>query len=180
MDDFSIAEQKLVETLERFDNAASQVLFLIEKYEQRSNMLATEFQRKLESSTYQQQNEVNNFIEKQLTEKLKQFQTQIDDASKNFNHSANILKIQSTHDVTKGKKILLWIFWLSGIALLVNAIWGVGSFYYFSDIIKSKKQSAEIATLLNEADIVRCGDALCAKANKKAKQNNGYFELQKR
>jgi len=31
MDDFSIAEQKLVETLERFDNAASQVLFLIEK-----------------------------------------------------------------------------------------------------------------------------------------------------
>jgi len=35
MDDFSIAEQKLVETLERFDNAASQVLFLIEKYEQR-------------------------------------------------------------------------------------------------------------------------------------------------
>ena len=107
MDDFSIAEQKLVETLERFDNAASQILFLIEKYEQKSNMLATEFQRKLESSTYQQQNEVNNFIEKQLTEKLKQFQTQIDDASKNFNHSANILKIQSTHDVTKGKKIFI-------------------------------------------------------------------------
>ena len=32
MDDFSIAEQKLVETLENFDNAASQILFLIEKY----------------------------------------------------------------------------------------------------------------------------------------------------
>ena len=180
MDDFSIAEQKLVETLENFDNAASQILFLIEKYEQRSNMLATEFQRKLEFSTYQQQNEINDFIKQNLTKKLEQFQTQIDDASQNFNHSANILKIQSTQDITKRKKILLWIFWLSGIAMIANTIWGVGSFYYFSDIIKSKKQSAEIATLLSEADIVRCGDALCAKINKKAKQNNGYFEIQKR
>lgn len=180
MDDFSIAEQKLVETLERFDNAASQVLFLIEKYEQRSNILTTEFQRKLESFTYQQQNSTTNFFEHQLTDTLRNFQTQINDASQNFNHAANILKIQSNYNATKGKKILWWTLLLIGIAMVANTIWGVGSFYYFSDIIKSKKQSAEIATLLSEADIVRCGDALCAKVNKKAKQNNGYFEIQKR
>lgn len=78
----------------------------------------------------------------------------------------------------KGRQILKfgWIALAVSFGLLLLS--GVALTFYYKYIIQDLKPEAEMVQLINESDIVRCGDRLCVKTEKN-KQGN-YSVVKKR
>ena len=77
-------------------------------------------------------------------------------------------------DVTISSR-LVWIISLA-MATLVIGGWALSFFYAM--LIDQKRQDADMVGRINRANIVRCGDELCAKTGKSVE--NGYRVIQNR
>ena len=57
--------------------------------------------------------------------------------------------------------------------------WRIGIiFFFYATLIDQKRQDADMVGRINRANIVRCGDELCAKTGKSVE--NGYRVIQHR
>ncbi|WP_373754069.1 lytic enzyme [Neisseria weixii] len=73
--------------------------------------------------------------------------------------------------VTRSVMTVTWT-----LATLV--VGGIALFWFYAGVLQSKKVDADMVTRINQADIVRCGDGLCAKTGRA--DANGYRLIQKR
>jgi hypothetical protein len=62
--------------------------------------------------------------------------------------------------------------------LATLVIGGIALIWFYSGVIQSKKIDADMVTRINQADIVRCGNDLCARTSKAGE--NGYRVIKKR
>ena len=79
---------------------------------------------------------------------------------------------------SENQKIFRITVFSTAITLATLVIGGIVLAFFYLGIISQKKLEADMLNKINNADIVRCGDSLCAKTGKAG--NNGYRVIQQR
>lgn len=171
-------EQSLKQT-EQFLGAAAA---LTQQYERQMGAFAEQARQQLDSAVSQQKREMMQFVRENI-------QSELDSVLKGY--AADMEEVRqkmvaqsSEFDtylgfVNRKNRQLAFRSWLTvSVSLSVLLLGGVWLTYYYSQVIGKNKTAAETAQLVGRADLVRCGDELCAKTGKL--QKNGYRVVFKR
>lgn len=118
--------------------------------------------------------DVKNSLQKTIRdyeESLHQSRQQIIEHTKEFNHYLREVS-------TKNRQLARFSWIIAAVSLGLLLLCGIALSFYYKSILQDLKPQAEMVKLINESDITRCGDRLCA-ATEKTKQGR-YSIVKKR
>lgn len=139
-------------------------------------------QHELDKSLAEQRRIIVQMIREEITkevsqtvhgyvEDMKDARNQMVGQVREFN--SYLRKVQEENNKISSRSVLI-----TSLTLATLVIGGIALVWFYSSVIQSKKLDADMVTRINRADIVRCGNDLCARASKTGK--NGYRVIQKR
>lgn len=158
---------------------AGKMALLAKIYEQNMNRLSEKIGRDFEAETLQYKNEMTAFVKENikngLDSVLKAYVEEMDGARERMIGQTKEFNAY-LHEVNRKNRQLAqrsWIITTACLAALSVGMIGAG-WYAFSlkEDIQARKQELSVLELFDRADIVRCGDHLCAKTS--SANNNGY------
>lgn len=170
-DDFKRAHNLLVETSR-----------LMSAYQQNSEKVVNNVRHELDRSLNEQRRMIIQMVREELTKEAAQtVQGYVDDMEAVRNQMAEqvrefnsyLRKVQEDN-----KKISTRSVTVVSLTLAALVVGGIALFWFYSSVLQNKKMDADMVSLINQADIVRCGNGLCAKTGKA--DANGYRLIQKR
>ena len=175
--------------MDELDNASDRIQSLMidmvkvmEKYKNDNEKIVSNIQRELDKSLSQQRKMMVDMVRDDL---LQQASMQVDAYTKDMNEARRQMVEQVRefntylHTVkSENQKIFRMTVLSTAVTLATLVIGGIALAFFYSGIISQKKLEADMLNKINNADIVRCGDSLCAKTGKAG--NNGYRVIQQR
>ncbi|WP_373753683.1 lytic enzyme [Neisseria weixii] len=167
---------------ERAQNLIIETSRLMAAYKDNSEQIVNNVRQELDKSLNQQRQMINAIIREELTkDAAKSVQGYVDDMAAVRNQMAEqvrefnsyLRKVQEDNKklATRSVMVVAW-------TLTTLVVGGIALFWFYAGVLQSKKVDADMVTRINQADIVRCGDGLCAKTGKTGA--NGYRLIQKR
>lgn len=155
---------------------------LMEVYRLDSMQIREDMQRHFNDALAWQQQETAAWLQKELKQKL-------DDAG-----SKHIQNMETLHESmknqivqfnqylsetnSKNKRLLFHICTCAVVCLTLLFGGGAWLSYHYASVIKKNQLDAELLTVINESDLFRCGDRLCARTEKN--KLNGFSIIRKR
>ena len=173
---------ELETTSERIQNLLIDMVMVMEKYKDDSGKIVDNVQKELDKSLIQQRKMMVDMVRddvlqqasiqvKAYTENRDGARRQMVEQIREFNTYLHTVK-------SENQKIFRITVFSTAITLATLVIGGIALAFFYSGIISQKKLEADMLNKINNADIVRCGDSLCAKTGKAG--NNGYRVIQQR
>lgn len=170
-DDFKRAHNLVVETSR-----------LMSAYQENSEKVVNDVRYELDKSLNVQRKMITQMVREELTKEATQTvqgyvndmetaRNQMVEQVREFN--SYLRKVQEDN-----KKISTRSVTVVSLTLAALVVGGIALFWFYSSVLQNKKMDADMVSLINQADIVRCGDGLCAKTGKAGA--NGYRLIQKR
>lgn len=170
-DDFKRAHNLLVETSR-----------LMSAYQQNSEKVVNNVRHELDRSLNEQRRMIIQMVREELTKEAAQtVQGYVDDMEAVRNQMAEQVREFNTYlrkVQEENKKISTRSVTVVSLTLATLVVGGIVLFWFYSIVLKEKKVDADMVSRINQADIVRCGDGLCAKTGKSG--TDGYRLIQKR
>ena len=169
----------------QYGSEAASMARLAQIYEHNMNRLAENIRQDFETETAQYKNEMTDFVQQNvksgLDSVLKNYVADMDGArarmveqTQEFNSYLN--------EINRKNRQLAQRSWMITTACLaaLAVLLACGSWYAASlgGDIRKKKEEMALLELLGSSDIVRCGEALCAKTEKAG--SNDYRVIRKR
>lgn len=158
---------------------------MMKHYERKMDETAAMIQDKLDDALAQNKREMTAFATENIKAQLETIAAQY---KKDMDAAHEIMVRRTTdfntylHSVTEKNGALARKSWItvsaSLVLMIVMLFFGIWLSWYYADAAKQNKIQAEVSELLAKSDIVRCGDALCAKTGKA--ESNGYRPIKKR
>lgn len=152
---------------------------MIKHYEQKMDDTAAMVQDRLDDALAQNKREMTAFADENLKARL---DTVLEQYKKDMDsiHEVMVSRTQEfnayLHSVTEKNRTLARKSWMivsaSLVLMIIMLCFGIWLSWHYADTVKQNKARAEVSELLAKSDIVRCGDALCAKTGKAGQ--NGY------
>lgn len=167
---------------DRIQNLIVDMVMVLEKYKDESEKVTGNVQRELDKSLSQQRKMMVEMVRddllKNASEHVKSYTKEMGNARQQMVDQVGEFNAYLKAVKNENQKIFrLTVVSLAG-TLATLVIGGVALFFFYSNIVSEKKLEADMLTLINNADIVRCGENLCAKTGKAGA--NGYRIVQKR
>lgn len=155
---------------------------LMSAYQENSEKVVNNVRHELDKSLSEQRKMIIQMVREELTKEAAQVvsryvadmekaRNQMVEQVREFN--SYLYKVQE-----ENKKISSRSVWVTTLTLATLVVGGIALFWFYSNVLQSKKVDADMVTRINQADIVRCGDGLCARTGKAGA--NGYRAIQKR
>lgn len=167
---------------ERAQNLVLETARLMAVYKENSEKIVNDVRQELDKSLNQQRQMISKMVREELTKEAAQtVQGYVDDMEAARNQmieqvrefNSYLRKVQEDN-----KKISTRSVTVVSLTLAALVVGGIALFWFYSSVLQNKKVDADMVSLINQADIVRCGDGLCAKTGKAGA--NGYRLIQKR
>ncbi|WP_373746061.1 lytic enzyme [Neisseria dentiae] len=170
-DDFKRAHNLVVETSR-----------LMSAYQENSEKVVNDVRHELDKSLNEQRKMITKMVREELTKEATQTvqgyvndmeaaRNQMVEQVREFN--SYLRKVQEDN-----KKISTRSVTVVSLTLAALVVGGIALFWFYSSVLQNQKVDADMVSRINQADIVRCGDGLCAKTGKAGA--NGYRLIQKR
>ena len=158
--------------LEQAHNLLLETAEVMVQFRQSAHQIVQNLEDKLDKSLYDQRKMITEMVRAEVTKEMsnsvagyvrdmEKARNQMADQVREFNVYLNKVNEEN-------QKISSRLVWIGGLAL---------SFFY-TMLIDQKRQDADMVGRINRANIVRCGDELCAKTGKSVE--NGYRVIQHR
>lgn len=167
---------------ERLESLIVDMVKLMTKYQNDSEKIVGSLQKELDKSLVQQRNMMVEMVRDEL---MQQASNQVQSYTEDMEKARNQMGRQVTEFNTylysvrnENQKIFRQFVLGTAITLAALVIGGIALVFFYSNIISQKKLEADMLTRINNADIVQCGDKLCAKTGKAG--TNGYRIIQNR
>lgn len=175
--------------MNELDNAADRLetimidmVKLMAKYQGDSEKIVSNLQKELDKSLSRQRKMMVEMVKEDIlqnasrqvkgyTEDMEKARDQMLEQVGEFNTYLKSVK-------SSNQKIFRQTVIGAAITLAVLVVGAVSLFFFYSGVISDKKLEADMVSRINNADIVRCGDHLCAKTGKAGA--NGYRVIQSR
>lgn len=162
--------------LERINNLIIETAKMMSKYRQDSEEIVINIQKELDKSLVQQRKMIINMVQEELTQQtaheLREYVDDMANARSQMVEQVREFNIHLNRVTSKNQRIFRQTVLSGAITLAILLIGGIALIYFYSSIIVSKKRESDIISQINRADIVRCGENLCAKTGKTVL--NGY------
>lgn len=169
-------------TAERVQELMYDMIMVMNKYKDEQSKVVGNIQKELDKSLGEQRKMMVDMVRGDLLEKAsEQVQGYAQDMDEVRSQMVEQVREFNTYLRTvnsENQKIFRTTVLGTAITLAVLLIGGVALTFFYSGIISQKKVDADMLSRINNADIVRCGDGLCAKTGKVG--NNGYRTIQQR
>ena len=155
---------------------------LLGVYEQHMNGLAEEAQQQLDRAVWRQKEEISGFVREnvkaELDTVLKGYAADMEAVRGKMLAQAAEFNTYLYH-VNRKNRQLLFMSWLAvAVSLIVLLAGGAWLSCYYLRVINENRIDAEVAKLIAQSEVVRCGDNLCAKMEKN--RQNGYAVIVKK
>lgn len=155
---------------------------LMEVYRLDSMQIREDIQRQFNDAVTRQQQETAAWLQEELKQKL-------DNASSKYIQNMETLHESMKNQIvrfnqylsetnTKNKRLLFQICTCAVMCLTLLFGGGAWLSYHYASVIKKNQLDAELLTVINESDLFRCGDRLCARTEKN--KHNGFSIIRKR
>lgn len=167
---------------EQLDALLEAAMMLLEKQREKNNEYAMQTRREFISLLDGMKQELTEFsrenIKTELDSVLHGYVGDMEAARKKMAEQTAEFNTY-LHMVNTKNKQLAFRSWLTvSVSLGLLLIGGIWMVYHYSQIVSKNKADAEVAQLISESDLVRCGDSLCVKAGKAGA--DGYRPVLKR
>ncbi|OSI17435.1 lytic enzyme [Neisseria dentiae] len=167
---------------ERLEDLIVDMVKLMTKYQNDSEKIVGNLQKELDKSLGQQRKMMVAMVKEDLMQKAaSQVQSYAEDMEEARNQMIRQVAEFNTylHSVkSENQKIFRQTVLGAAITLAALTIGGIALVFFYTNIISQKKLEADMLTRINNADIVQCGNNLCAKTGKAGA--NGYRIIQNR
>ncbi|HHK5987198.1 TPA: lytic enzyme [Neisseria subflava] len=155
---------------------------LMVAYRDNSEKLVNDVRNELDKFLIEQRRMLVQMIREEVTKEVSQaVYAYVKDMEKARNQMADqvrefngyLRKVQEENNKISSRSV-----WVTSLTLATLVIGGIALIWFYSGVIQSKKIDADMVTRINQADIVRCGNDLCARTSKAGE--NGYRVIKKR
>ncbi|WP_373762127.1 lytic enzyme [Neisseria dentiae] len=167
---------------ERLEGLIVDMVKLMTKYQNDSEKIVGNLQKELDKSLAQQRQMMVAMVREEL---LQEASHQVESYTEDMEEARNQMLQQVGEFNTylrsvknENQKIFKQAVLGTAITLAALIIGGIALVFFYSNIISQKKLEADMLTRINNADIVQCGNNLCAKTGKAGA--NGYRIIQNR
>lgn len=167
---------------ERLENLVVDMVKLMGKYQSDSEQVIGKIQSELDKSLDRQRKMMVEMVRDELLQKASQ---QVRNYTEDMEEARNQMQQQVAEFnaylrtvKSENQKIFRQTVLGVAITLATLIIGGIALVLFYSNIISQKKLEADMLMRINSADIVRCGDNLCARTEKAGE--NGYRVIQNR
>lgn len=177
--EFEQAQNLLLETaslMAKFRHDTDKIVDIVDDVQSKLNDA-------LNKSLIEQRNLIIGLVKEEITQEtgmaIKRYVTDIDNIQNNL--SRQVYEFNQYLSIINKRNRQLSSRWLmiSSITLASLVIGAITLVFFFSQVISQKKVEADMVFLINQSDIVKCGNDLCANVSKKATVN-GYHIILKR
>ncbi|WP_416191090.1 lytic enzyme [Neisseria sp. CCUG12390] len=174
-----------MEDRNEFERAKSLVLEtagVISKFKQDSEYVVRNIQSQLDSSLGEQRKMMVEMVREEITqeasravrhyvEDMEEARNQMVQQVREFNTYLNKVNEENKKLATR------WMMIAMG-TLMTLVVGGIALIFFFSKMVEQKRMDADMLGKINRADIVRCGDELCAKTGRV--ESSGYRVIKRR
>ena len=168
--------------IERAHNLLLETAEVMAQFKQNGSQIVRSLQEKLDKSLFDQREMITDMVKNEVTREMsvsvagyvrdmENARTQMANQVREFNSYLNKVNEEN-------KKISSRLVLIVSISMATLIIGGLALFFFYSMLIEQKRQDADMIGRINRANIVRCGDELCAKTGKSVE--NGYRVIQHR
>ena len=169
-------------TSERLQELIYDMIVVMNKYKDEHSKVVGNIQKELDKSLNQQRKMMVDMVREDLLQKASEqvegYAEDMGEARKQMIEQVREFNTYLHTVKSENQKIFRTTVLGTAITLAILLIGGIALTFFYSGIISQKKLDADMLTRINNADIVRCGDGLCAKTGKAG--NNGYRTIQQR
>ncbi|MFC2563079.1 MAG: lytic enzyme [Neisseria sp.] len=168
--------------IERAHNLLLETAEVMAQFKQNSSHIVRSLQEKLDKSLCDQREMITDMVRNEVMREMsvsvagyvrdmENARNQMVNQVREFNSYLNKVNEEN-------KKISSRLVLIISISMATLIIGGLVLFFFYSMLIEQKRQDADMVGRINRANIVRCGDELCAKTGKSVE--NGYRVIQHR
>ena len=168
--------------IERARNLIIETSGLMAAYKDNSEKIVNNVRHELDKSLNEQRRMIIQMIREEITNEISQtVHSYVEDMEETRNRmreqvrefNSYLHKVQQENNKISSRSALI-----TSLTLATLVIGGIALIWFYSGVIQSKKIDADMVTRISQADIVRCGNDLYARANKAGE--NGYRVIKKR
>ena len=168
--------------LEQAHNLLLETAEVMTQFRQSTHQIVQNLEDKLDKSLYDQRKMITEMVRAEVTKEMsnsvagyvrdmEKARNQMADQVREFNAYLNKVNEEN-------QKISSRLVWIISLAMATLVIGGLVLSFFYTMLIDQKRQDADMVGRINRANIVRCGDELCAKTGKSVE--NGYRVIQHR
>ena len=168
--------------LEQAHNLLLETAEVMTQFRQSTHQIVQNLEDKLDKSLYDQRKMITEMVRAEVTKEMsnsvagyvrdmEKARNQMADQVREFNVYLNKVNEEN-------QKISSRLVWVISLAMATLVIGGLALSFFYTMLIDQKQQDADMVGRINRANIVRCGDELCAKTGKNVE--NGYRVIQHR
>lgn len=169
-------------TSERLQNLVIDMVMVLEKYKDDSGKIVNNVQKELDKSLSRQRDMMVELVRNELldgaSQQVKNYSADMEEARELMIKQVGEFNTYLQHVNKSNQKIFRQTVLGGAITLATLVVGGIALVFFYSSIISQKKLEADMLNRVNNADIVRCGNELCAKTGKTGA--NGYRVIQRR
>ena len=168
--------------IERARNLIIETSGLMAAYKDNSEKIVNNVRHELDKSLNEQRRMIIQMIREEITDEISQtVHSYVEDMEETRNRmreqvrefNSYLHKVQQENNKISSRSVLI-----TSLTLATLVVGGIALFWFYANALQSKKLDADMITRISQADIVRCGNDLCARTNKAGE--NGYRVIKKR
>ncbi len=168
--------------LERAKGLLMETAEIMAKFRQDSEKIIGHVESKLDKSLGEQRKMIVEMVRQEVTREtsvaVSRYVADMEDARNQMAEQVREFNTYLQQVNEENKKISSRNVLTVSIVLAVMVIGAVALFFFFYHVLVRQKVDADMVHKINRADIVNCGDDLCAKTGKASA--NGYRVIQRR
>jgi len=167
--------------LEQAHNLLLETAEVMTQFRQSTHQIVQNLEDKLDKSLYDQRKMITEMVRAEVTKEMsnsvagyvrdmEKARNQMADQVREFNAYLNKVNEEN-------QKISSRLVWIISLAMATLVIGGLALSFFYTMLIDQKRQDADMVGRINRANIVRCGDELCAKTGKSVENGSAIAQI---
>jgi hypothetical protein len=168
--------------LERAENLLIETAEVMAQFKQNGENIVRNIESKLDKSLGEQRKMITEMVRSEVTRELsvsmKGYVKDMEGARNQMLEQVQEFNAYLHKVNEENKKISSRVVLIVSITLAALVIGGIALLFFFSKMVEQKRLDADMIGRINRANVVRCGDELCAKTGRNF--GGGYRVIQQR